>query len=146
MTWFSLRVCSITHNPSLDSESRFTRLASCNWMHNPKTDCTLNMVTVTFLLQHLFYDDEGGNDPSIDVSTVLEIAGSLERCRTMQTGGTQTNLTPSGINWTENLNPDLDFGWLNEQSKTGLGLIQTRIQAILVWGRIGWLWIPIRIV
>ncbi len=60
----TLRVCSITHNPFLDSESRFTGLASCKWMLNPKTDCTLNIVTVIFLLRHLFNDDEEVYDPS----------------------------------------------------------------------------------
>ncbi len=66
-------------------------------MHNPKTDCTLNMATVTFLLQHLFNDDEEVYDPSMDVSIVLGVAGSSGRCGTMQTGESQTNLTPCGI-------------------------------------------------
>ncbi len=48
-------------------------------MHNPKMDCTVNIVTVTFLLQHLFNDDEEIYDPPMDVSTVLGVTGSSGR-------------------------------------------------------------------
>ncbi len=63
-----------------DSESRFTGLASCNWMHKYNMDCTLNMVTVTFLLQCLFNDDEEVYDPppTMNVSTVLGVTESRE--------------------------------------------------------------------
>ncbi len=63
-------------------------------MHNPKRDCTLNMVTVTFLLQHLFNVDEEVYVSPMYVSTVLGIIGSSGRCGMMQT---ETNLTLSGI-------------------------------------------------
>ncbi len=38
---------SHSHNLELWSVQSIFGLASCNWMHNPKTDCTPNMVTVS---------------------------------------------------------------------------------------------------
>ncbi len=105
-----LRAFSITgtHNPFLDSESRFTGLVNCNWMYIPKTDCTLNMVTVTFLLQHQFNNDEEVYDPKC-----INYPWSYWKLWKMWDNADRGNLTKSDTlrhNWTDNHNPDFDFG------------------------------------
>ncbi len=98
-------------------------------------DCTLNMAVVTFLLQHLFDDEECNPPPpnkkiEKDVSTVQVVI--VIKCGKVGRGSEYLHLTPSNI--MERRQPQSGFGfWVIKMNNQKLDYNYSRQKCKQSW-------------